>query len=743
MLDKIDLAGIPCFEGGSKDIGPLTPVSFIFGPNGSGKTSISRRLASISDISSPPASWDGTPMDVRVYNRDFAGRVIEQYSHLKGVFLIGEENVDIRRQLEKLIGPDGKKEKAKALCDRAESNLHKHEDEFSKARAALTDEAWKKRGSVPDEIRPMFDGYNGSREKFANRLIVVAEDSANEQSQIAKETLLSRARTIFDASSSEEDQIKQVPSLDASKMVGYALLSTSVVGSQTSTLSELIEKLGNSDWVLHGRPYLEQSHSLCPFCQQETPESLAKQLEDLFDRTYESQRADLAVFSEAYSSQTSSLLGSAKTLLKTSSAVVDDKQLKLAITELEKSISENLSTIRQKIETPSSIVDLQDLSTSIDSINSQVCEANKVIAERNRQIKQRAKERPALVSDCWKYFVSQVVRDEVTLFLAEKKRLTPAINGIKRTLEGAEDQLSDAEQQEHDLNAQLVSSQPTIERMNSMLRGTGFTSFKLAPSQDLPDGYTIVRENGVIKARSLSEGECTFLSVLYFFYLLQDRGIDATARDILAVIDDPITSMDSDVMVVVSTLIRSLVAQAIEGTGRVSQVLVLTHNVYFHREVTYRFSNKTADPRRSYFVIRKGDGCGNNIQRFVENPIKSIYGRLWDEVRAAGTETGYQSPVGLENVMRRILETYFSILGNVGQKDVIDKFKGQEQLVCRSLYMWANGGSHSIFDDSDYSPSLQSVVTYLKVFRQIFVATGQLPHYEMMMSEGSFVKPAD
>lgn len=742
MLDKIDLTGIPCFEGGSQQIGPLTTASFIFGPNGSGKTSISRRLASISDISSPLASWDGIPMDVHVYNRDFADRVIEQYSRLKGVFLIGEENVDIRRQLEELIGPNGKEKNAKAQCDRTESNLHKHEDELTKARAALTDEAWKKRDSVPDEIRPMFDGYNGSREKFTNQLIAVAEDSVNEQSQIAEQSLLGRAKTIFDTSSVEEPPIQEVPGLDASTIVGYVLLSTSVVGSQTSALSELIEKLGNSDWVLHGRPFLEQSNGICPFCQQETPESLAKQLENLFDKTYESQRADLEAFSEAYSAQTSSLLRSAKHLLETSNDIVDDKQLKLAITELEKSISKNDSTIRRKIETPSSVVELQDLSTQIDSINSQVCEVNKVIAEHNRQVKQRAAERPNLVSDCWKYFVSQVVRDEVTLFLGEKRRLSPAIEGIKRTLKGAKDRLSDAKQQELDLNAQLVSSQPTIERMNSMLSATGFTSFKLAPSQDLSDGYTIVRENGTMEARSLSEGERTFLSFLYFFYLLQDRRTDAIARDILAVIDDPITSMDSDVMVVVSALIRSLVGQAIEGTGRVSQVLVLTHNVYFHREVTYQF-NKTDDPHRSYFVIRKRDDCGNNIQRFEENPIKSIYGRLWGEVKAAGAGTGYQSPVGLENVMRRILETYFSILGDVGQKDVIDKFQGQEKLVCRSLYMWANGGSHSIFDDSDYSPSSQSVATYLKVFRQIFVETKQLPHYEMMMSEGSFAEPTD
>lgn len=678
-------------------------------------------------------------MALRVYNRDFADRVIEQYSRLEGVFLIGEENVDVRHRLEELTKPGGEKEKAKAGCDRAQSNLTKHQDELAEARSELTAATWRKRDSVPELLGPMFDGYGRSREKFTDNVIQVAEGSSLSAGQIDVESLKDRARRVFDSTAAEERTVSELRGFDDRSIEGYDLMNVAVVGSKESTMADLIEKLGNSDWVLHGRDYLSVSDGACPFCQQEVPGSLAQELELLFDVTYEAQRERLARFSSTYSSESSNLLASARRVGTDSPILSGDETLELAIARLERLLQENIATIQKKIETPSSVVQLKEVADEIESINLRIREANAKIEENNRQIRQRVKERPALVSDCWRYFVAEVIRDDLTKFMSDRARLVPAIEGITKSLGIAQQTLSNVEKEERELNSQLVSSEPTIRRMNSMLRSTGFTSFKLAQSGDLPDGYTIVRDDGAIEARSLSEGERTFLSFLYFYYRLQDRASGDASKESVAVIDDPITSMDSDVMVVVSALIRSLIDEAVDGAGNVRQVIVLTHNVHFHREVTYQFGKKV-DTRRSYFVIHKDMVDGNAIHRYESNPIRSMYGRLWDEVKAAGTAVGYQSPVGLENVMRRILETYFAVLGNIGQEKVIDRFAGQERLVCRSLYMWANGGSHSIFDDNDYSPSVQSVATYLKVFRQIFVETNQLPHYEMMMREGAFAQ---
>ncbi|AOT05759.1 hypothetical protein ASPU41_20110 (plasmid) [Arthrobacter sp. U41] len=88
---------------------------------------------------------------------------------------------------------------------------------------------------------------------------------------------------------------------------------------------------------------------------------------------------------------------------------------------------------------------------------------------------------------------------------------------------------------------------------------------------------------------------------------------------------------------------------------------------------------------------------------------------------------------GLQNILRRILETYFNVLGGVDNSSIIEKFKGEDQAVCRALFSWINAGSHAIFDDLDYSPTATTIETNLSVFRRIFEAQNQEGHYLMMM----------
>ncbi len=87
--------------------------------------------------------------------------------------------------------------------------------------------------------------------------------------------------------------------------------------------------------------------------------------------------------------------------------------------------------------------------------------------------------------------------------------------------------------------------------------------------------------------------------------------------------------------------------------------------------------------------------------------------------------------------MRRILETYFKVLGGVDNGAIIAKFDGDDQVTCRALFSWVNAGSHSIFDDLDYSHTRATVEANLRVFRLIFEAQEQQGHYLMMMGEST------
>jgi wobble nucleotide-excising tRNase len=133
-------------------------------------------------------------------------------------------------------------------------------------------------------------------------------------------------------------------------------------------------------------------------------------------------------------------------------------------------------------------------------------------------------------------------------------------------------------------------------------------------------------------------------------------------------------------------------------------------------------------------VLRKLSGT-SQVELVDKNPIQTAYATLWEQVKRSSEDPSSASVIGLQNILRRILETYFNLMGGIDNTAIIDKFSGDDQLICRALFSWVNAGSHSIFDDLDYSSSPTTIESNLRVFKRVFELQGQLGHYAMMMGE--------
>ncbi|KFD38308.1 hypothetical protein AT05_10600 [Schleiferia thermophila str. Yellowstone] len=93
--------------------------------------------------------------------------------------------------------------------------------------------------------------------------------------------------------------------------------------------------------------------------------------------------------------------------------------------------------------------------------------------------------------------------------------------------------------------------------------------------------------------------------------------------------------------------------------------------------------------------------------------------------------------------MRRIIEFYFKFLAGLKEDELLENFTDRnEQLICRSLIAWINTGSHEIIDDFNISISEEQVENYKTVFRKIFLYSGQIAHYNMMMDGKESIKNA-
>ena len=93
--------------------------------------------------------------------------------------------------------------------------------------------------------------------------------------------------------------------------------------------------------------------------------------------------------------------------------------------------------------------------------------------------------------------------------------------------------------------------------------------------------------------------------------------------------------------------------------------------------------------------------------------------------------------------MRRIIESYFKLLGKYGDDDLINKFDNkEEQEICRSLICWINDGSHGVTDDLYVELQDRTIENYKKVFKNIFILTNHEGHYNMMMEiENEIAEP--
>ena len=152
----------------------------------------------------------------------------------------------------------------------------------------------------------------------------------------------------------------------------------------------------------------------------------------------------------------------------------------------------------------------------------------------------------------------------------------------------------------------------------------------------------------------------------------------------------------------------------------------MTHNVYFHKEISFnkgKGSQKLSD--ETFWILEERNI--SHITEYEENPIKNSYELLWKELKEN------PNSITTPNIMRRILENYFKFFGNIDVEKEIEGFPDGDKVVCNTLLSWVNDGSHHENDDLyvDSNPDLN--IKYFNVFRKIFKNSNHESHFNMMM----------
>jgi wobble nucleotide-excising tRNase len=717
MIQQIHLRNVatypseePCsLEGFSK-------VNFIYGTNGTGKTTITRVIDDCSRYAMCSIQWEEErEIDTYVYNEEFVRRNFYE-ADLPGVFTLGSDSVGVRGAIEEKTA---ELERAQERSRGLQRSIQAEAEKLSVLNNNYKERCWSERLRYEKEygLKEAFAGFRNSKEAFLSNLTTILDE---EHELLTLDQIKEKAKTVYAevhevASTYALLEIEPIQQLDESE-----LLSQEVIGAEGVPIAELITHLSNSDWVKNGRRFLAQSQGTCPFCQTAIDtDALQLDLENFFDETYAQKIREIKDFKRNYAQVSAQIIARLEAILANPTSYVDQEMLASELETIRAKVDLNTRSIDDKILKASEVVELELLAPLVNSVNEKLNLANVEIEKHNAVLRDLENEKETLAKGIWKH-IAESLHDEKVALQSACALIDRGIKGRTQGVQRFNKRASVLTREVAALKNQITTTGPTVTAINSMLLQFGFTSFSLANADE--GYYKIVRANGDEAKETLSEGEKTFLTFLYFYHSLQGSSNASGADNYkVVVIDDPISSLDSTVLFIISTLVRKLIDEASEGGSSVRQLFLLTHNTYFHKEVSFKYKGNNF----TYWIVKKRSGL-SEVQKYDTNPVVSMYEMLWKDVKE-------KNDISIQNSMRRILEYYFKNLGGIHFDELTEHFEGDQKIYCRALVSWLHDGSHSIFDDLQVVLDEQNIVAYKEVFKQIFELKGHGSHYTMMM----------
>ena len=701
-INELDLLNLGPFKN-EKVI--LNRLNFFFGLNGSGKTTISRRLR----------NYEVSPdTDVLVFNNDFINDNFSKTSEIRGIFTFGKEANIAKENVESIKKQLTEIRKNKDDYEETLSSTQKQLDELTKE---FYDESWKIKKKIDKDVEEFTNASKASKRRFAEYFLDFQfEGEVPEESELIK-----KCRDFLKLKNKYYSIISKLPEFSFSIEEVQNWLETQFVPKSNSQITSFFNQLENISWTKLGLEFLDKepdtNDKKCPFCARQLPDDLIKEIRSVFDHQYEENIAKgdaflnkLSNIERQYSSiSLPEIVGDFKTFLL---------NLIYLVQSLKAQIEAKKKQPQNSIYLDASIFEKErEIQNYIASINSQISSLNQAILNKKSEHQK--------LSNLADQFIFCELRDSIKRFKDKKENLLQAINHISNNIDYYREQTETLSNFLDKENNKISDLKGTVDFINGILNTYNFRNFKLVSNEDTKF-YSIVRDDNSDVGDTLSEGEKRIISFLYFYSLVKQH-VEQGNKEIVLVIDDPVTSLDSQSLFLISSLIKTYREQCLEDEGSINQFILLTHNTYFFHEITSLPARFRKAGYVSFFVITKDDE-GSHISYNYENPICSSYESLWRMVKSKDN-----SDVVKLNCMRQILDYYFNFIGQTDYESLIPQFDEKDKILAYALISAINQGSHSLAEDIDLSLTYGNLDNLMNVFKRFFELTNQVEHFNLMM----------
>ena len=357
MIQSISILNVATFHPTTATkLDDLRQFNYIFGSNGTGKTTISRVIADAAFSTTCGYTWqNGQPLESVVLNRDF---VENNFDQMRGVFTLGKKQKETEDKIKSAKeGQDKENEGVNKLRNTLGENncTGGKKGERAQLESDARDKFWVpvekiKKGKKLDKA---LQGFLGNKETCKAKIL--QEKQSNQAALKPLEDLEKRAETIFGDTPTKQPSLSTLSSsLAAHESSG--ILKKKVIGKEDVDIAAMITKLGNSDWVRQGLPYYEQNDQKCPFCQQSTTEQFAQSLKDYFDEAFENDTKAINDLIAQYTKDAGAIQSAVVGIIAAPGKFVDVERLKTEKAALDQTIAANTLRLENKKKEPSQTV---------------------------------------------------------------------------------------------------------------------------------------------------------------------------------------------------------------------------------------------------------------------------------------------------------------------------------------------------------------------------------------------------
>ncbi len=590
-LAELKQAGVWKDFSASADL-QFKPRTLIYGFNGSGKTTLSRVFSSIErgsvEVRLPAQTTfkieasDGTTVtqdlisnpfgnNLLVFNTDFVSRNFEwDASSTKGVAYLSEKKVDSRREFD-AIAPRlltakqqiKTKEKAKAKADKDLSDF--------KTRVArnIREVASSSTYTQSYDARKI--------QSYYSQMSFGAEKKLSEEDLKKNQGLLAQREPLPTLSFS--------PSLPAG-LIGWFKAGQALLTQSVSDIA-LKEFEAHSDalrWVEEGLLYHDEHNATdCLLCGNPFSEDRRAHLRILFDKSWTEALRALEDTVRRGQEHQQSLRELYRTIPKDAEVTVEEREvfksnrlfMETAIKQLGVCVGELLRVLDVRAAQPTKEVVVTGALADFDLEKwlTEYATRETALAVSVKKHNDAFANFAALQKDAFKKIEAHVLATNQ----GDWNRLQKVVQDAETEFAAAQTDEKSLAHRQLELRNDLQDHGVGANKMNELIWAyLGHRELRLVPEAG---GYKILRPSGK-PATELSEGERTAVSFCYFLTQLAAEG--RKVEDLVLVIDDPISSLDTAARTYAYSLMTRM-------TKRCAQVIVLTHNTSFMNMVKREF----------------------------------------------------------------------------------------------------------------------------------------------------------